>query len=279
MLLSSSIAASHQKRDTPHQGRLKQKLKKCKDALIVWSKKKFGNNLERVAELKSNSRAIQEQPFSDTNLGQEKRIKEELENPQIQEDVSTWRAPDHGKFKANCDVAISNSGHSSKTSVVFRNWKGKLLEGRATSIQADSNLDGELQAIRVACEMAKGMGLKEVEIESDNKQAISLNVSELVPPWNVSAVVMDIRHFAKEGNFLFRWVKRTANMVAHEVASLALSRVALLAGGDVLALLIFSAIGTFSHGFCVFDTETLCTADPFIVDERDNEILYRKKTE
>lgn len=41
-------------------------------------------------------------------------------------------------------------------------------------------------------------------------------------------------------------------------------RVALLAGGDVLALLIFSAIGRFSHGFSVFDTDTLRTADPFI---------------
>ncbi|GFY85975.1 hypothetical protein Acr_04g0007130 [Actinidia rufa] len=41
-------------------------------------------------------------------------------------------------------------------------------------------------------------------------------------------------------------------------------RVALLTGGDVLALLIFSAIGRFSHGFSVFDTETLRTADPFI---------------
>ncbi|KAL7175710.1 hypothetical protein ACSBR2_029322 [Camellia fascicularis] len=40
--------------------------------------------------------------------------------------------------------------------------------------------------------------------------------------------------------------------------------VALLAGGDVLALLLFSAIGRFSHGFSVFDTETLRTADPFI---------------
>lgn len=41
-------------------------------------------------------------------------------------------------------------------------------------------------------------------------------------------------------------------------------RVALLAGGDVLALLLFSAIGRFSHGFSVVDIETLRTADPFI---------------
>lgn len=39
---------------------------------------------------------------------------------------------------------------------------------------------------------------------------------------------------------------------------------ALLSGGDVLAILLFSAIGRFSHGFSVFDGETLRTADPFI---------------
>ncbi|XP_059639745.1 uncharacterized protein LOC132282141 [Cornus florida] len=41
--------------------------------------------------------------------------------------------------------------------------------------------------------------------------------------------------------------------------------VALLVGGDVLSLLLFFAIGRFSHGFSVFDTETLRTADPFVV--------------
>ncbi|XP_065881496.1 uncharacterized protein [Euphorbia lathyris] len=41
-------------------------------------------------------------------------------------------------------------------------------------------------------------------------------------------------------------------------------RVALFAGGDVLALLLFSAIGRFSHGYSVFDLETLHTADPFV---------------
>uniref|UniRef100_A0A803MRI9 Uncharacterized protein n=1 Tax=Chenopodium quinoa TaxID=63459 RepID=A0A803MRI9_CHEQI len=40
--------------------------------------------------------------------------------------------------------------------------------------------------------------------------------------------------------------------------------VPLEAGGDVLAILLFSAIGRFSHGFPVFEAETLRTADPFI---------------
>lgn len=51
-------------------------------------------------------------------------------------------------------------------------------------------------------------------------------------------------------------------------------RVALLAGGDVLALLLFSAIGRFSHGFSVVDVETLRTADPFIAGKMFFLIVY-----
>ncbi|KAG1366667.1 hypothetical protein COCNU_13G004570 [Cocos nucifera] len=42
------------------------------------------------------------------------------------------------------------------------------------------------------------------------------------------------------------------------------AQVGLLAGGDVLCLLIFSAVGRFSHGLPVLDVETLRTADPFV---------------
>ncbi|KAL6012892.1 hypothetical protein ACLOJK_003381 [Asimina triloba] len=42
------------------------------------------------------------------------------------------------------------------------------------------------------------------------------------------------------------------------------SPIALLAGGDFVALLVFAAIGRFSHGFPLLDVETLHTADPFI---------------
>ncbi|GMJ15256.1 hypothetical protein like AT1G44920 [Hibiscus trionum] len=41
-------------------------------------------------------------------------------------------------------------------------------------------------------------------------------------------------------------------------------RVALLAGGDVLALLLFSAIGRYNHGLPIFAMDTLRTTDPFL---------------
>lgn len=42
------------------------------------------------------------------------------------------------------------------------------------------------------------------------------------------------------------------------------AKVGLLASGDLLCLLVFSAIGRFSHGLPVLDAETFKTADPFI---------------
>ena len=41
-------------------------------------------------------------------------------------------------------------------------------------------------------------------------------------------------------------------------------KLGLLAGGDVLCLLLFFAIGRFSHGLPVLDADTFKTADPFI---------------
>ncbi|CAL4935709.1 unnamed protein product [Urochloa decumbens] len=51
---------------------------------------------------------------------------------------------------------------------------------------------------------------------------------------------------------------------AAESKLLSYAKLGLLAGGDVLCLLLFSAIGRFSHGLPVLDAETFKTADPFI---------------
>lgn len=41
-----------------------------------------------------------------------------------------------------------------------------------------------------------------------------------------------------------------------------------------MALLMFAAIGRFSHGFSVFDAETLRTADPFIAGKHKRFCWY-----
>lgn len=65
-------------------------------------------------------------------------------------------------------------------------------------------------------------GHKRSRSETDNKQAIVLVVSELVPPQEAMAVVLDICFLARLEDTSFSWVHRTANEVAHRVAALAL---------------------------------------------------------
>ncbi|KAI8536446.1 hypothetical protein RHMOL_Rhmol10G0257600 [Rhododendron molle] len=67
--------------------------------------------------------------------------------------------------------------------------------------------------------MIKAMGLRGALIESDNQTAIKLSVSELAPPWEVMAVVWDIRKLKLEEGISFAWIKREANGLAHAVAA------------------------------------------------------------
>lgn len=48
-------------------------------------------------------------------------------------------------------------------------------------------------------------GLQSVLIESDSQAAIKLNVSKLIPPWDVSAVVWDIKRLGVEMKIEFGW--------------------------------------------------------------------------
>ncbi|KAF7115776.1 hypothetical protein RHSIM_RhsimUnG0047500 [Rhododendron simsii] len=135
--------------------------------------------------------------------------------------ISAWRKPTPGSFKINCDVAMKREGLRANAAVVVRNDRGELTDGSTYFFKCSSVLQGELEAIRKACFLARDMCAVPVTIESDNKTAILLSASELVPPWEVYPLIMDIRAVKKQRNLEFIWVKRSANKVAHRVASLA----------------------------------------------------------
>ncbi|KAH7860381.1 hypothetical protein Vadar_012770 [Vaccinium darrowii] len=82
--------------------------------------------------------------------------------------------------------------------VTLRDYEGVLINGAVGSACISSPLQGELLAIQRACGTGKDLGLHGFEIEFDNQVAIKLNVSELDPPWEVSAVVWDITQLGLE---------------------------------------------------------------------------------
>ncbi|KAG5556475.1 hypothetical protein RHGRI_006921 [Rhododendron griersonianum] len=125
-----------------------------------------------------------------------------------------WIPPVAGSLKINCDASWSKG--------LNRGWGGiilSLIDGRRFKISATSAFLAEASVLREACLFAKALNLSSVCIENDNAQLISLSVSELVPPWEVLAIISDIRLLAREEGLSFRWTPREGNEAAHWVAS------------------------------------------------------------
>lgn len=75
-----------------------------------------------------------------------------------------WTALSSGCFKANCDVAMEKGSTKTSIVVLFRNWKGELVDGAVQRIEMQSVLQGEAFAVRKACLMARALNLSQVEI-------------------------------------------------------------------------------------------------------------------
>ncbi|KAE9462142.1 hypothetical protein C3L33_05934, partial [Rhododendron williamsianum] len=130
-----------------------------------------------------------------------------------------WIPPAAGSLKINCGASWSKGPNKGWGGIILRNSHGNLIDGRRFRILATSALHAEAFVIREACLFAKALNLSSVCIENDNAQLISLSVSELVLPWEVLAILSDIRLLAKDEGLSFRWTPREGNEAAHWVAS------------------------------------------------------------
>lgn len=97
-----------------------------------------------------------------------------MDNLSVEDFPSQWKAPDHGRLKLNCDVAIRRNGQEAACASVVRDWAGRLIDGSVLVTKVSSPLHGELVAIRRACGMARAMGMTGAIIGSDNQVAIKL---------------------------------------------------------------------------------------------------------
>ncbi|KAL7235685.1 hypothetical protein ACSBR1_019055 [Camellia fascicularis] len=86
-------------------------------------------------------------------------------------------------------------------------------------VQASSVNQGEARALRLACVFLQALGLINVQVERDNKSVIELSTSELVPPWDCRACILDIHSLSLSSSISFPWVPREANSVVHGIAT------------------------------------------------------------
>ncbi|GKA02382.1 hypothetical protein Tco_0675047 [Tanacetum coccineum] len=92
----------------------------------------------------------------------------------------------------------------------------------------------------------KDCPFKDHGAERMSKVAISLSSMNIVPPWSIDALVVDIRLWSKNMNLNFSWTSRDNNKVAHYVARLASSSTFSFSW-DVTNALVKRSLGVQGH--------------------------------
>nr|GEY25907.1 ethylene-responsive transcription factor ERF011-like [Tanacetum cinerariifolium] len=79
----------------------------------------------------------------------------------------------------------------------------------------------EVLVVHYACQLAFHRGWSQAIVESDCQTAITLSSTKMIPPWNLDALVSDIRSWSANLQLSFSWTKRDNNKVAHWVTCFA----------------------------------------------------------
>lgn len=87
---------------------------------------------------------------------------------------------------------------------------------RSGRIVASSALVTEPWALCIACAMALDMGVSKAISESDCRVAIDCINSKIDhDPWEIAALVADIKKWAVQKEWTFKWAGREQNAAAH----------------------------------------------------------------
>ncbi|CAL5387174.1 unnamed protein product [Camellia sinensis] len=129
-----------------------------------------------------------------------------------------WRAPPPGCLKVSCDASFSSSDGRAALAAILRDSHGTLLDGVTSIAYSSSAKQGEARAIRLACMFLRALGILNLQVESDSQEVITLCVSEMVPPWDIAALLHDIQVVSSSSHVSFAWIPRESNEVAHWVA-------------------------------------------------------------
>ena len=69
--------------------------------------------------------------------------------------------------------------------------------------------------------MGASIKLSSLVICSDSELVISLASSDLDPPWEIEAIISDIRSLAFNYGFIFLFVPKSLNVIAHWIVRVA----------------------------------------------------------
>jgi ribonuclease HI len=153
------------------------------------------------------------------------RIQHGTTNSNQQLHVISWQKPLPGWFKCNVDAAFHKEINKTSTGWILRDHMGRFIA--AETVWMDGNfsiVEGESIALLEALKAIEHRGYSHVVFESDSKSVVDATHHFRGGNSEFSSLVRNIINFlACNQNFLVKFVKRQANMVAHNLARAAIS--------------------------------------------------------
>ncbi|MCH82815.1 RNA-directed DNA polymerase (Reverse transcriptase), partial [Trifolium medium] len=142
-----------------------------------------------------------------------------------QQQISVWRKPPMGWFKCNVDAGFHNDLSRTSDGWCVRDHGGGFViagtnwwEGKYTI------LEGESMALLEAMKQMELRGMNNVIFETDSKSVVDAIHNLRAGTSEFSSIICKIQHIMMlNPNFVVKFIKRQANMVAHTLARAAIS--------------------------------------------------------
>ncbi|KAB2601289.1 hypothetical protein D8674_002294 [Pyrus ussuriensis x Pyrus communis] len=139
--------------------------------------------------------------------------------------VMRWCAPAYPYVKINVDASWSKASKMGFVGLIVRDMESKFVAAARHPITAPSAAAAEAYALLQGCMLGAELGVRYVILESDSLDAIKCLSSSLsMGSWEAYPVLARVKQLG--GDFIdcrWSWVPRSANGVAHKIASIGFS--------------------------------------------------------
>jgi ribonuclease HI len=145
-------------------------------------------------------------------------------NMQQQHEIK-WQKPIQGWFKCNVDAGFHKELSKTSTGWCVRDHMGRFIRAETTWMDGNcSIIEGESIAVLKALHAMENQGITHVIIESDSKNVVDAISHLRGGNSEFSHLILQINNvLSRNPNFVVKFIKRQANMVAHSLARAAIS--------------------------------------------------------
>ncbi|CAJ2633313.1 uncharacterized protein LOC123892252 [Trifolium pratense] len=143
---------------------------------------------------------------------------------QMQQHI-TWQKPPHNWYKCNVDAGFHKNVNKTSTGWCLRDHRGVFVAAGTNWFEGNCVIvEGESIALLEALKEIAERGISNVIFETDSKSVVDAIHNIKSGSSDFSSLICHVKHvLLSNPNFVVKFIKRQANMVAHTLARVAIS--------------------------------------------------------